>query len=439
MKIRLTLPEFIVALFGLDPSKCLLTNIGLIANIYGFAYQLQSHLFEQVKIQRFSYRSNTAKLRNETYISWTGSVSATTAQFELDTLIDALKKIEIKQQNGLISSLGKDPAWSWRWPIAVYIFWISIFNALLAIAAPFGSKGITYVQLISHWPTWVGILALGILFLFFSAYPLRYFLFDSSFLRRRFKSTHDMMVLRAEIFKRIKALDDNAKNLGALPEVLKLIDEDNGVTFDHAVTRLMKKLQDTQLELHIATTNYNELYSNYSKTQDRITSLEVQNKIKDDETIELLGKLNAEQHSHAVTKAELSRLTTELQNLKHELKYNKQLYDTDLEHLSQELTKYTEDFSEKETVKFAKVLYGILEYIKDSAKISQAEIAEVFQTIHDRLTSKKGQEYFDTKLQTDTVNTLFARTKKLAERAGMKAEWFRGINIVSTSSNNLKK
>ena len=92
MKIRLTLAEFIVALFGLDPSKCLLTNIGLIANIYGFAYQLQSHLFEQVKIQRFSYRSNTAKLRNETYISWTGSVSATTAQFELDTLIDALKK-----------------------------------------------------------------------------------------------------------------------------------------------------------------------------------------------------------------------------------------------------------------------------------------------------------------------------------------------------------
>lgn len=62
MNIYLTIPEFIVALFGLDPSQCRLTNSGRIANLHGFAYQVQSLLFEQVKIKHVSYRTETAKL-----------------------------------------------------------------------------------------------------------------------------------------------------------------------------------------------------------------------------------------------------------------------------------------------------------------------------------------------------------------------------------------
>lgn len=236
MKIYLTIPEFIVALFKLDPTQCRLTNSGRIANLHGFAYQIQSLLFERVKVSHMSYRAGTAKLGEESYRSWHGKVSSATARFEINTFIEALTQIEIKHPNQLAAAFGKDEAWSWRWPLSVFLSGVGIFNAIVAYNAPF-SNGITYRQFISSWLGIAGMVLLGLIFLFLLAIPLRLILLDSSFLQRLFQTSYDKLVVRAEIFNRIKRLSNETLQRGSLPDIVKLIDEDYEESSDHAIAK----------------------------------------------------------------------------------------------------------------------------------------------------------------------------------------------------------
>lgn len=91
MTLKLTIPEFVVALFGLNLNQCKLTITGRIANIQGPAYQVQSLLCDKVK---FRYLSRTATLGTET----TSGFSLATARFSIDTLIGELAKLDHNRQ-----------------------------------------------------------------------------------------------------------------------------------------------------------------------------------------------------------------------------------------------------------------------------------------------------------------------------------------------------
>lgn len=91
MTLKVTIPEFVVALFGLNPNQCKLTITGRIANIQGLAYQVQSQLCDKVK---FRYLSRTATLGTET----TSGFSLATARFSIDTLIGELAKLDHNRQ-----------------------------------------------------------------------------------------------------------------------------------------------------------------------------------------------------------------------------------------------------------------------------------------------------------------------------------------------------
>ena len=432
MNIYLTIPEFIVALFGLDPSQCRLTNSGRIANLHGFAYQVQSLLFEQVKIKHVSYRTETAKLGKGSYQSWHGKVSSTTARFELNTLIEALAQITIKQPNQLAAAFGKDRAWSWRWPLWVFILGGIIFNALVAYNTPL-SNGMTYWQVMKTLPAIVAMVFFSLLFLFLCAIPLRQFWFDSSFLRRQFQTSLNMAVIRAEIFKRIKDLSKEAPPRGLLPDLIKLIDEASKETFDYTVEQLLNKLQNTELTLQTTTTQNQQLLKNQSEAKDLIASLRFENNNLQKEVQDNQNKLRSEERNHDKTKAELTQAKANIEEL-HQQIDNK---ENEISRLKIELTENSKNFSESEFVKQAKVLTGVLAYADAAASITQAEFVRAFQSVHDQ--RKKGPEHFDTKLQETTVQRVFANANAIAKKAGIKKEWFSERSVIDTVTKPSKK
>lgn len=131
MSIKLSVPEFVVALFGLNPNQCRLTITGRIANVHGLAYQVQSLLCDQLKFQSRSYRAGTVSLGGETLDNFNERPSLATARFSINTLIDELAKVQITHTGGVAALFGKDEAWSWRLPIMVFITAAIFFSTLI--------------------------------------------------------------------------------------------------------------------------------------------------------------------------------------------------------------------------------------------------------------------------------------------------------------------
>lgn len=437
MKICLTIPEFIAALFQLDQTICRLSPAGRITNIYGFAYQIQSLLFEKIKIFHLSYRHGSAKLGSEVFHSWTGQVSSSTARFDLDTLIKALTEITIKQPNQLSAAFGKDAAWSWRWPSLVFWFGICIFNALIAFSAPF-SNGLTYWQFMTQWPAWIAMLIVGLFFQTCLSYPLRRILCDSSFFGTNFTTNYDLTVVRAEIFQRIKKLDQNKLTLGVLPDIQKLIDEDEGETSDHAIAQLLHNLQRTKLALETETIKNKDLSIKLSKSANLITSLRFQNENLRSDVKDSQHKLSLEISQHHKTNAELLFANEKLVSLEKELDKNKATYNENIASLNNEIKEYKINFSENEYVKLAKITFGILAYTESEANTNQEEYVRLFQEIHDQKIKSRGPDHFDTKLQSDTVRKSFAKVNEVARKAGMKKNWFSDPVVVNAVTNKKK-
>ena len=85
-------------------------------------------------------------------------------------------------------------------------------------------------------------------------------------------------------------------------------------------------------------------------------------------------------------------------------------------------------------MKQSKVLAGVLAYIAAAASITQAELVRVFQHVHDQ--RLKGPDRFNTKLQSASVEKVFANANTRTKNSGMKPEWFSdpGVQDAATTT-----
>lgn len=74
------------------------------------------------------------------------------------------------------------------------------------------------------------------------------------------------------------------------------------------------------------------------------------------------------------------------------------------------------------TIKQAKIIFMLLLIIKNVFGYSQADIVRVIQQVHDDVLAS--DKKIDTKLQKDTVDAICASANRIAQKNGMRPEWF---------------
>ena len=225
MAIKSTVPEFVVALFGLNPNQCQLTFSGRIANVYGLEYQVQSLLCDRIKIKYRSYKSRTATLGTETH----ECTSPTTARFSIDTLIGELANFDPSTTNGVVAFFRKNEAL----PIKIFYMAAIFFSTLILLSLPKGSIFSYSTQEI--FCSVAGVIFLSLLSCMLLTKILGHYLFEIPFPGRKFETSIEMSVLRAEIIQKLKALPPEKQKLGIIPLILKFIDGNKSQAPGHTI------------------------------------------------------------------------------------------------------------------------------------------------------------------------------------------------------------
>ncbi len=430
--IKLTIPEFVVALFNLDPTQCRLTITGRIANLHGFACQVQSLLFDHVQYTHFSYRTTTARLCTETSDSLTDNISASSASFSIETLIDTLKNINPKPSNILASIFGKDAAWSWLWPATVFVIGAILFYLFNWFSPSFSSLTDYCLAMVST----------AILFTILGTRPLR-FLFDLPLFRRRFRTSLNMLVARAEIFDKVKALPSEEKELGVIPTIMKLIDEDDGKTANYVIAQLLEELKESKVKLEKATADNESLTDTKKELEGKVTGLEKDKDTLNKEKDALLVENATERQIRATVEGQFLDAHTQLEKKTKELSDEMESHSKEVKRLESEIEKVALEATESEFANMAKVLKAVLIYCEQARGVNQNELLTYFLAVQasgkpgrDGKISKKSKggekpkELFDTKLGKSTVERVFSKANKIFIDSNLNEEWFSEPNLI---------
>ena len=163
----------------------------------------------------------------------------------------------------------------------------------------------------------------------------------------------------------------------------------------------------------------NSSQRNCQKQKNLITSLRFKNRNLQNENTDYNSKLLL--------------ANTTIEKLQHQIGN----YEKKVSRLNAELTKHVLNFTEHEYAMQAKVLSGVLVYADAAAGIKQAEFIQAFQYVHDQ--RLKGPDCFNTKLQKNTVEKVFANAHDIAKNSGFKKEWFNDNNLVIIVTKATKK
>lgn len=398
MSIKLSVPEFVVALFGLNPNQCRLTITGRIANVHGLAYQVQSLLCDQLKFQSRSYRAGTVSLGGETLDNFNERPSLATARFSINTLIDELAKVQITHTGGVAALFGKDEAWSWRLPRMVFITAAIFFSTLIVwnlSKAPIYNPKEFFCFV-------VGVIFLSLLCCLFFPKILRYLL-DIPIPGHKLETTIDMSVVRAEILYKLRALPPETQKLGIISLIFRFINDDKSQTSGHTIAELRKDLDNTLLRFSEEKERNASLLTMQKELQSQIDELKTK-----DETLE--GERKALASELAVKKESCEMSEIRCQRLAHELEIEQEVHVSDVKKLKDDISKLTIEYTDNDYVKVCVVLKGSLIFLDKYVGIPQEELANYFQTVdeHQKDNGKNG-----TRMQACTVRNTFAKASKV--------------------------
>lgn len=385
MFVKLLISEFVVALFGLNPNQCQLTFTGRIANVQGLAYQVQSLLCDKIKNRYRSYRSRTATLGTETSESTHTCTSPTTVRFSIDTLIGELANFELSPTNGVAALFGKDEAWSWRLPIMVFITAAIFFSTLivwnLSKAPIYNPKEFLCFV--------VGVIFLSLLSCMLLPKILHRIL-DIPFPCRKFETSIEMSVLRAEIIHKLRALPPEMQKLGVIPLILKFInDEENQVSW-HTITELREERKKIA-----------SLLARQKELQNQIEDIKIKNEALVAEKKALLAELKVKKQSCEISENQHRKVLSELEE-------EKKAHASDVRKFKEEKAQLSAVPTRSDFENMGIVLGMFLAFAKEVLGINQATLVDYIQRVHMWYEKK-----FDTRLQACTVERIFAIANKL--------------------------
>lgn len=396
MLIKLSISEFVVALFGLNPNQCKLTFTGRIANAQGLAYQVQSLLCDKIKIRYRSYRSRTATLGTETSESTHTCTSPTTARFSIDTLIGELANFDLSPTNGVAALFGKDEAWSWRLPIMVFITAAIFFSTLIVWNL---SKAPIYNPK-EFFGFVVGVIFLSLLCCLFFPKILRRIL-DIPLPGRKFETSIEMSVLRAEIIHKIKALPPEMQKLGVTPLILKFIDDNKSQAPGHTIAELREELDHLRQGFSEEKKKNSSLLARQKELQSQNDELKTKDEALEAEKKALSAEIKATKQSSAMLENLYRKALSELGE-------EKKAHASDVRKFKEEKAQLSAVPTRSDFENMGIVLGMFLAFAKEVLGINQATLVDYIQRVHMWYEKK-----FDTRLQACTVERIFAIANKL--------------------------
>ncbi len=243
------------------------------------------------------------------------------------------------------------------------------------------------------------------------------------------RTSLNMSVARAAIFDKVKALPPKEKELGVIPNIMKLIDEDDGETANYAIAQLLKNREELEANLEKATQEKKDLEAKQEKLNNKITELQLDNDNLHKEIDIQKAESKHQMQSRATAEAQLSETRKDLENTKNELTEEKKLHADKVQELNAEISRVTLKATDNDYVKMAKVLTAVLIYCEQARAVNQNELIDFFLEVH-KWGKENAKTRYDTKLRQSTVERVFSEARKISKKNGLNQNWFSEPNII---------